>query len=282
MSKYSYIQNGEWGEFLSVNSSKLKKTVKYIRENNVKNIELNYYNGYKLKDISFLKDCSDVIEGLIIVQGDVNLNGIEELTNLRMLNISDETKYPIDLTSFKKLERCSLLWHKNISNLSACKELRELLLKKIALSDKNIKELEPLSELTSLTFIQSKISDLNFLQVFKKIEEIQVYYTPSLTDIEGLKFCSQTIKKLLLDHCKNIVDYSPIEQLKCLEYLGITDAKEIGTMSFIKNLSSLKHLSFVGTNVLDGDMSYCLGIEFVGYDNKKHYTHTLEQVRGNS
>jgi hypothetical protein len=61
-----------------------------------------------------------------------------------------------------------------------------------------------------------------------------------------------------------------------LSFLAINDSSEIGTLDFIKPLKKLKHFSFVGTNVADGDLRPCLNIEHVGFNNKKHYSHTFE------
>ena len=282
MSNFNFVKNGNWGDYLLIESDRLTETLNYIKENQVKNVELNLYHGYKLKDISFLTELKTHIEGLNVIQGDIDLTGIEELSNLRMLNIADERNLSIDFSTFKFLERCSILWNKNLRALSACKKLRELLIKKINLKDEGaVEQLKGLESIEKLTLIQSKFVNIDYIEFFPRLKEFEIYYSITLKNIKGLKFCQETLEKLVFDHCNNIDDYNAISLLKKIKYLGINDAGKMPSLNFIKDLTGLKHLSFVGTNVLDGDMTYCIGIDYVGFDNKKHYSHKLEEIRNN-
>ena len=40
----------------------------------------------------------------------------------------------------------------------------------------------------------------------------------------------------------------------------------------------LQEISFVEINVEDGDLSPCLGLDYVGFFNKRHYSHTVAEV----
>jgi hypothetical protein len=282
MSDFKFIKNGNWGDYLLVETDRLAETVSFIRDNHVKNIELNLYHGYKLNDITFLIKLDDIIEGLNIIQGDIDLTGIEELTNLKRLNISDDKNLPIDFSSFKFLEKCSILWNKNIKSLSTCKRLKELLIKKINLQDRNtVEQLKGLDNIEKLTLIQSKFDNIDYLEFIPQLKELEIYYSPTLKNINGLRFCLKTIEKLVFDHCRNIDDYQMIGNLFGLKYLGINNGGKIPSLNFIRSLKNLKHLSFVGTVVLDGDINYCIGIDYVGFDNKKHYSHKMEEIRKN-
>ncbi len=267
MNSFRFVKNGTWGEYLLVDSNRLDETVEFIRKYDVKNIELNFYQGYELKEISFLDQIRDVVEGLNVIQGDIDLRGIEQLKNLRRINISDELGCFIDFSAFKNLEKCSVLWNKKMKNLSSCSKLRELIVKKG--DGKDLVELcKGLPNLQLITLIQARLIDLNFLNWLTDLKELEIYYSPNIEDIQGLLNANETIIKFILDHCKKVSDYGVISSLSRLEYLGINDAGKIPTLSFIKNLKYLKHLSFVGTDILDNDMSFCVGINHVGHDNK--------------
>ena len=67
--------------------------------------------------------------------------------------------------------------------------------------------------------------------------------------------------------------------IRPLIFLAINDSAEIQTLSFLKGLKLLRHFSFVGTNVKDGDLSACIGIDHVGFNNKRHYSHTYDQLK---
>ena len=51
------------------------------------------------------------------------------------------------------------------------------------------------------------------------------------------------------------------------------------SLAFVKELPHLEFISFWDTNVLDGNIKYCEGINYVGFDNKRHYTHKSEQFK---
>jgi hypothetical protein len=279
MGDFRFSKNGTWGDFLVVESDKLSETIKYILENNIKNIELNYYNGYKLKNVLFLKEVRNVVEGLLVVDSNIELKGIEELSNLKRLNLSDELNYSIDLSLFPQLEKCSLLWHKHYFNLNKCLLLRELLIKKIKINKRYNDLFSGLTSLEKLTFIQSSLENLDFLSNFKFLNTLEIYYSPSLKGINGLLYCKSSLQKLILDHCKNIENYEVLSELGLLEFLGINDSKELTDLKFIPKLKELKHLSFVGTNLKDGDLSPVSHIKHVGFNNKAHYSHTYEQLK---
>jgi hypothetical protein len=119
------------------------------------------------------------------------------------------------------------------------------------------------------------------LKSFTQLEELEISYNRTLKNIDGLINCKDTLKKLELENCKNIISWELIKNLKHLEYLGLNDLGKIESLIFIKDLKRLKHLSFVGTDVIDGNLDPCLGIEFVGFNNKKSYNHTFEELNPN-
>lgn len=279
MDSFIFSKNGIWGDFLVVESNRLKETIEFIKQNKINLIELNYYKGYTNKNISFLMDIAHLIEGLLIVDEDIDLKGIEMLTNLRMLSITDEKRYPIDFAIFKNLERCSLLWHKNYQNLNQCENLKGLLLKKFKFERNNILLFTGMTRLQSLTFIQSTLENLDFIKNTPILSILEIYYASTLKDISGLINCHESLKRLIIDHCKNISDYNILGKLTKLEFLGIHDSKDLESLNFVKSLPDLDHISFVGTNVIDGNLAPCIGIKHVGFNNKKHYTHTYEDFK---
>jgi hypothetical protein len=74
-------------------------------------------------------------------------------------------------------------------------------------------------------------------------------------------------------------DYGVLGEISSLKKIMLTNSGEIKSLSFINKLPNLKFISFVNTNVKDGDLSYCEGIEYVGFNNKKHYNYKSEDFR---
>jgi hypothetical protein len=64
-----------------------------------------------------------------------------------------------------------------------------------------------------------------------------------------------------------------------LEKLGFDNC---GDIESIKPISSLKRLSrfefWESTNILDEDMTPCLNLNEVAFKNRRHYTHTNEEI----
>jgi hypothetical protein len=54
-------------------------------------------------------------------------------------------------------------------------------------------------------------------------------------------------------------------------------------LDFIASLSELEYLTFVGTNVENGDLAILAEkkIKFVSFDDKKHYSHKMKQINPN-
>jgi hypothetical protein len=42
---------------------------------------------------------------------------------------------------------------------------------------------------------------------------------------------------------------------------------------------NLEFISFVGTNILDGNLHWCKGIGYVGFENKRHYSHKFKDFK---
>jgi protein phosphatase 1 regulatory subunit 7 len=64
--------------------------------------------------------------------------------------------------------------------------------------------------------------------------------------------------------------------LKKLKILKLINCGDIPDLKFIKLMPELKAISFVDSNIVDGDLSHCIGLEFVGFLKKKSYSHVPE------
>ncbi len=134
-------------------------------------------------------------------------------------------------------------------------------------------------KLEKLSFIQTNISDLNFLSDIPQLKSFELFYAPKIQNIEGLKFCIDNLRILELDHCKKIDNYNVLYSLNNLKKLIISDSKDIKSIDFISRMNQLEHFSFVGTNIINGDLNYCIGLKHIGFNDKKHYSHTYEELK---
>ena len=129
-----------------------------------------------------------------------------------------------------------------------------------------------------LGVVQCSIDSATGVEHLRKLCCLELSYCPRLEDITPLARLSDGLLELELDHCKKIPDLTFLRCLRRLRKLIVSDCGEVATLGFIKAMTDLEFLSFVGTNVLDGDMTPCFNLKYAGFMNKRHYSHTFEEV----
>lgn len=209
-------------------------------------------------------------------------------------NFTDGSKIDHTLLSCKKLKRIGLsnfdkteseilmkmtwLEELEISNykdrkldliaINEMKNLRKLSMQQIPIV--SLTHLSNLTNLEKLKLIKLGINDLNGIEYLRKLENLTINYCSKLKDISGISACTQ-LKKLEFNMCKKIEKYEKLSDLKNLKGLVINSCGEVSSLKFIKDMSGLKFLSFVDTNIIDGDLTPCLRLEYVGTQDRKHY-----------
>jgi len=117
------------------------------------------------------------------------------------------------------------------------------------------------------------------LENLPKLEKLNLSYCRRLIDINPLAGVATTLQELEIDHCKKISDLTSVRVLKRLRKLILSDSGSVISLEFSKQMPRLEFLSFVGTNVLDGDMRPCFRLKYAGFLKKRHYSHTPDEVR---
>jgi hypothetical protein len=95
------MPNGE--KILKIESARLDDCIKYLVEKKIKHIQVFYFTGYTHKDLDFLDDVGDLIEGVTIDES-VDFSGLSRNRNLRELVIYNE-RQAIDISIFPSLGR---------------------------------------------------------------------------------------------------------------------------------------------------------------------------------
>lgn len=78
-------------------------------------------------------------------------------------------------------------------------------------------------------------------------------------------------------------DLSDISTLNSIEELDIVKSTinslkgcgEMESIEFIDKMPNLKSFIFIKTNVINGDLNPCKRLEYVAFDNKRHYSHKM-------
>ena len=126
-------------------------------------------------------------------------------------------------------------------------------------------------ELDTLEMVQCGINSLNGIEISNKMQCLYLRYNRSLQDISALNRVRGTLKALRIENCPKIQDFSVLGELENLELLELTGSNVLPSLDFLKRMKSLKTFVF-SVNVLDGDLSPCLGLSYVYSEkDRRHY-----------
>jgi hypothetical protein len=264
---------------LIVESSKLDACIKYILDGNIKSITINCFQGYELANIHFLEKLSGVLEGLHLPETKFDIQVINSLHMLKFLGFADNKIDVIDLSNFPKIESLACDYSSRLKGLENCKNLKYLSLTGYKSNNKDLSELPSFLNLRELMLFKTDIATLQGIERFSNLKKLEIFSASKLIAIEALQRLSNNFEEILLQRCKNISDYDTLGKVKSLKKIMLSESGEIKDLVFVKELPRLEFISFWGTNVIDGNIKYCEGINYVGFDNKKHYTHKSEQFK---
>lgn len=269
--------NGQ--ESLLINSDRLSDCIKYLHSNDLRFITINSFQNYKAKDISFLAQLKDFLEGLSVLDIHYDYSVVNELHKLKYLGIPDNGKDVIDLKNFPDIEMCGVVFSKRLQGLEFCNNLKSLTVSNYKSKTKDLSALPSLGNLEHLSLIKTDIGTLQGIKSFSNLKKLEIFSASKLETIAELQVLLSSLEEIQVEQCKKINDFETLGKVKSLKKIILSESGEIKSLAFVKGLPQLEFISFWGTNVLDGNIKYCEGINYVGFDNKKHYTHKSEQFK---
>lgn len=259
------------GKVLLVSERKLEECIDYINTFNVTRLQISdmYYG---LEDINFLEQCKNITHLHLDSMYLKDVSILYNLKELKALTIT-ESNYTLELNRLIELECLSMYCDKKVTGLQELSNLKSLSLWKYSPKNRDLNELKNLRKLETLNITQSKINSVSGVENLESLKTLKLNYLRTLTTIEHLKYTNDVLCYLEIEACKKIKDFYEIQHLKSLEVLNLFNCGDIPTINFIQALNHLKHFSFVESNIIDGDISFCEGIEFVSFTDKRHYSH---------
>lgn len=113
--------------------------------------------------------------------------------------------------------------------IEEAKQRMKFLLYNYTASERNLAELSNLGKLHRVDLTYAKIDSLDGIEDLICLNRLVINHSRTLKSIQALSghSISQTLKDLELDHCPNIVTYSPIGSLTHLESLVIRECKTV-------------------------------------------------------
>ena len=275
---YKLLVRTDGSKEFMIDSDRIEACIEYIRQNDIRFIGINSFLGYRKSDISFLHEVADFIEGITVPEVYPDISVLNSLHKLRTLGFADNKKTVIDLSNFPNLSSLACEFSKRILSLETCEQLRSLTLTRFKSTDRTLEELPRLASLTTLDLFIPNVASLLGIGKFPILRELTLFKASHLDDISALKNVKDTLKILEFDSCKRIGNYETLSEMKALNRLIIVNSAPIQSLSFVYALANLEFLSFVGTNLVDGDLSPVIGLNYVGFENKQHYSHRFEEL----
>lgn len=244
-------------------------------------IDLSNYQEDNLDFLYHLKK----LETLWIGVNTKVIKNVEGLYSLKkLINLSLLTKgIKIDFSEINWIEQLSFNWDSNrIKGIPDLSNLEELSINSFNSKSDNFDELPNNENITKLKLYRgNQKSFLNFPK-YSKIESLETNHYSKLEKVEGIEKLSNTLKYLQIENSRKITDHDKLKKLKELKRLNLYNCGEITDLYFIQKLKELKQLNFYKTNIKNGELMPILShsnIEMIGFNNKKHYSHKLEQLK---
>ncbi len=248
--------------------------------------------------LDFLANFSNT-EQITEIMIDANVDSLQPLSlfsSLQSLAIGSKSKQELDFAVLRQLHSLSITGDFVFHNL------HELSLTSLAVADTqtfpfheinsglqslylrhvgvNWEQIDNFCSLSYLELIRLPIQNLKGLAKITHLTECVIAYCRKLKDFSELQNC-QSLRALELDHVKGVTT-EDLSRLINLEKLILSSVGELPSIKFIELLPKLEFFSFVGTNILDGDLTPCLSLNYVGTLNKRHYNLKSDQLPYNN
>jgi len=149
-------------------------------------------------------------------------------------------------------------------------------------SKDNAFDLLPASD--KLLYLQlnwSNIRDFQHVSMFPNLKRLELHYCTKLQSDRGLSELGDSLEYLHINQSKKLGNISEISQLENLKVLRLNNCAPIESLSFIGSLPNLIDLRFVGTEVLDGDLTPIIehpSLRSAGFSDKRNLNYKTEKV----
>ena len=281
MSKKKYeITQGDFGPHMCLFSGWSDDIERTIKKKGVLELELNYAKGWpKGSNLSFLDNLAQLqfLELLDYQVSDISV--INNLTELRELNISSSCNNVIDCSNFPHLERIGLEWFPNAKSLFNCTTLKRVFIN--CCDIKNLSVFEKLLKLEYLSLKSPRLESIGEVKTLPTLNFLGIYNARKLSSLEGIEQFAN-LEMLEIERCRKISNIEPVTALKKLRRLMIANCGKIDSLKPAAELKELREIFFhESTNILDGDLAILKSLpslQDVSFQERKHYNCRWEDL----
>ena len=262
-----------------VSSGNMPAALEQSRADPARVVALASYRGFREASVEFLQEWTHVQKLSLLHLEGTDLSGLRHLPHLTWLLVGD-CDGPIDFAWTPNLRELYLSWTPITDLGSLPRTLEVLHVSSFKPEDGCLESVPDLPRLRNLSVVNSKIQKLDGIERFKELVTLKLALNSRLSTVAALtRDGASKLDFLDIESCKKIADLSTLQGLRALRVLRVNFAGVIESLRFTEKLPRLEELRFVETAVTDGDMTPCLRLKRVAFTSKKHYTHTLLQVK---
>lgn len=279
--KYEIVDDEVTGERLNLISPYSDEVQDLIDERKIQSILLSQRLGWESQSIDFLKEING-LKCLYLYDDELlDLSVIEELYELELLFLEcRKVKISPNFESLNKLNYVSIDWRPCFKSLYLNTNIQKMRIDYF--NDNDLSKFSVSPKLEELDLVMGPITSLKGIENFPNLKKLVIYRCTKLTDISELEHIELT--NIEIESCKKIDNLEILFNVNNLESIIIDKCHEIKSIKDISNLSNLKKARIINTTILDGDVTkfgslYENGVE-ISFDNKKSYSHKLEDFIG--
>lgn len=230
------------------------------------------------ESIDFIKECPS-LKYLAIVPADTagdsfDYSPLYEMSELVELNCKtiyghlDQFSTVIDYENFIGLRNVSVCGtgHINYFKIASLESLKLSNLPTMI----DLQNLTSLNTLKSLEINQCGIQSLKGIESLSILNKLNISYCRKLFDMSALSYSGHSLNELSIESCNKIDDFNFLSHLTTLRRLCLDGKNNLPSLIFLKQMLELKEL-ILWMNVLDGDITPCIGIPYVSLTNRKHF-----------
>ena len=268
--------------FLQLESDRLEECIRYCRDHGIKWLHVSPFHGYLLRDLDCFKDLRDV--EAVHLQNSRNgeiadFDGLYQAEKLKY--ISADFHNPLHFSRFPALTHLVTHYTPDTApSLFDSLNLRFLALTGYRTKHRSLLEVGALKELQLLSVFNSPIESTEGAGVLEELTHLVLGYCTGLRDIKPLASVAGNLESVEIHCCKRLEGlYEFLQTLASAKRLVISNCGSLPSLDFVRGLPKLEELFFPDTDILDGDLSPCLRLKLVGFLNKRHYSHSVDEIR---
>lgn len=262
-----------------VSRAHLDECVSLINDNEGYGATVGHYHGYdNLHDIDFLADCPKLTH-VNLEDPFKDVSALEQLEHLHTLRLHPKIVWH-DFSRFQNLTVLTAGYGQSFHGLEACHALETLKLRQVNAVTGDLTDLVNHRNLRQLALVDGQIQSLNGIEKIAQLERIELSYMTTLTDLNALLSLANVYSLELYSNA-NAVNSDVIRLLLNLRVLKVFEGGDVRSLRFINDLPELEELSFVSTNIVDGDLSPLLQhptLRTVSFLDKPHYSHQFSDI----